>query len=115
MMDRTKPPPGFDPYCDGYMLTEAMQRVHYASGFDEYTLTEAWEYYDRITLPARVALLRELVEELTGDPLVGYVYDHMPTDVTRQLYSSPLAVLAKVLRERADKLAGQTAEPTPDR
>lgn len=99
MMDRTKPPPGFAPYLDGYMMPEHGDREHHSEGFDEFTLEEAWEFYDRITLPARVALLRELADELAGQAEArwsGWVYS---ADVADDI--------AKMLRECADKIEGK--------
>jgi hypothetical protein len=97
-LDRTQPPPGFADYCGGYHIAEHSAREHYSEGFDEFTLEEAWEFYDRITLPARVALLRELAEELAGGPDVWSTSDHGAFE--EKAYDD----ITAMLRGRADAL-----------
>jgi hypothetical protein len=68
MMDRTKPPPGWEHYIgDEYIYAWAHEAAHYASGFDGVRLDEAWRIYDAETMPACVALLRELAAEMRAN------------------------------------------------
>lgn len=57
-MDRTKPPPGVEWTKNG------LER-RYGRFFDD--LSAAWADYDAITLPARVALLRDLASEMRAN------------------------------------------------
>ncbi|HKY51672.1 MAG TPA: hypothetical protein VJP45_10480 [Candidatus Limnocylindria bacterium] len=66
-LDRTKPPPGAE--MDHRYTTDGDEYVVRMGTFafspdPAECLRLAWEAYDRITLPARVALLRELAAEL---------------------------------------------------
>jgi hypothetical protein len=69
-LDRTKPPPFTEPYGygDGRVAFDfGTDTTGWGQESTPYTIDEAWAVYDRITLPARVALLRELAAEFNGN------------------------------------------------
>lgn len=125
MIDRTKPPPhceviAYPPegvsapkgrmYCVGCTTPRGGHAMAYAECADTEAraIALAWDNYDWITLPARVALLRELAAELRdSDPLAGRVFDERPNDERRSLPTSTMYVLATVYTERADALEGK--------
>jgi hypothetical protein len=109
-MDRTKPPPHCraevhrvgPPGRTQYRLGLADSTDYFGEDFygetPEAVIAEAWEHYDRITLPARVALLRELAAELSGEgSTVG-------TGYLASLLGAIMVELAKAYTERADAL-----------
>ena len=72
-LDRTKPPPFFrrvDHKGDYCILDNEQSSIYDVANIDGegssawVTYDQAWEWYDRITLPARVALLREIAEQI---------------------------------------------------
>jgi hypothetical protein len=118
-LDRTKLPPHavgepiFDQLIGWYIY------LHDDSGHDricaesaEACIRGAWVDYDRITLPARVALLRELAAE------VGITWGRRPPDSDpnpewRAGFVMAIDVVEHELRERADALADALVNDTP--
>jgi hypothetical protein len=109
-MDRTKPPPHCRekahtvgaPGPTHWRLGLADSTDYFGEDFygptEEAVIAEAWAHYDRITLPARVALLRELAAELSGEgSTVG-------TGYLASLLGAVMVELAKAYTERADAL-----------
>jgi hypothetical protein len=99
MMDRTKPPTGWHysgDTCDEF-------RMDWDPCQHGWTLDEAWAEYDRITLPARVALLRELAAELEFAAQRADTPDGMPCPWG---YSDPceFGTFISVFLTRADAL-----------
>lgn len=125
-LDRTKPPPlvrierasdgCWDAWWDGDVV---LHRLGLDS--EEEAIRLAWADYDRITLPARVALLRELAAEFDRpDPVRPPPYDDTLDRTLAEAVSSnndPHGAIAIELLRRADALeaGGQTDEPTPTR
>lgn len=120
MTDRTKPPPQWlinrsdDGVWDCWMTHQdaPVPLLHVSMSVSARTkreaVAQAWDIVDAITLPHRVALLRELAAEFQ-------------VEVDAQLQESGsdhAGWWAAELRKRADALeasAGQTATPTPPR
>lgn len=98
-LDRTKTPPGTElerrmtPYGPEY--TVSIAPMVFAQS-EEAAVMLAWHAYDEITLPARVALLRELAAE--------FEEDNSTLQQTAGEYSDRAA---EELRRRADQLEGK--------
>jgi hypothetical protein len=92
--DRTKPPPG---WCESSYSPGLFRRQ--GRGISDYvSLADMWAEHDRIILPARVALLRELAAEIDGGPDVIMTHDN--DFIAEKSY----AEIADMLRTRADAL-----------
>lgn len=90
-MDRAKPPPHairppetFDHSIGGHQwiihLIEEDEAQRVIAESPEECIRLAWEHYDRITAPARAALLRELAAELETRFRLGSAYFEAAND-----------------------------------
>jgi hypothetical protein len=121
MMDRTHPPPHEyyegDPVCgpDGrWRLWLQESESCYTADTKAGCIALAWDDYDAVTLPARVAILRELAAEIDDPERIIAMHDgQLAMAVARELLQGRkvrtlCALIADRMRERADALEKDT-------